>query len=80
MRYYVDFYDAFDGWIRNGLESEKEVQFDDIEKARQYRDKKNAELSEANKKMGEHYGIIDTKTHREVQCTMYKIRGIKWNQ
>jgi hypothetical protein len=70
MRYIVDFYDAFDGWIRRGIEPEEEVQFDDLEKALQYRNKKNAELPDGNKKMGEHYGIIDTMLNREIQCVM----------
>lgn len=67
-RYIVDFYDGFDGWIRAGMEPEPEVCFDDLEKAREYRDAKEAVLDQGNKDFGEHYGIIDTKINQEVEC------------
>ena len=80
MRYIVDFYDMCDGWIRAGIEPEKEVCFDDLQEARRYRDKKNEELPDSNKRAGEHYGIIDTKINREVEHPIFAFGSKKVEQ
>ena len=67
MRYIVDFYDGFDDWIYRG-DAPKDKMFDDIDEARKCRDKKNAELNEANKRFGEHWGVIDTQINHEIEC------------
>jgi len=74
MRYVVDFYDGFDGWIYSGGLAPEENKFDDLEEARKFRDKKNAELDQSNKDFGEHYGIIDTKYNQEVECCQHKLK------
>lgn len=70
MRYRVDYYDIFDGWI--GGISDKPSEFDDPGQAIALRDRKNAELDEANKLAGEHYGVIDLEKDREVDCPTRK--------
>ena len=66
MRYRVDFYDMFDGWIGGTLDDPYE--FDDLSQAIALRDKRNAELDEGNKRIGEHYGVIDLEIRKEVNC------------
>jgi len=70
MRYRVDFYDMFDGWIGGTLDNPNE--FDDLSQAIALRDKRNAELDEANKRADEHYGVIDLETKHEVDCPTEK--------
>lgn len=66
-RYYVDFYDAFDSW-GGTFEFYPERLFDDLDKAKECCIKLQSKLYESNKKMGEHYGVIDGKTKFEVFC------------
>lgn len=67
-RYFVDFYDMIDGWIGRGSH-DPEWQFDDLNKAKAFADKKQDELDQGNKDAGEHYGVIDAETRHEVHCT-----------
>lgn len=62
MRYILSFYDMIDGWIGE-LDSS-----DDLEAMMNERDRRQAGLGEANKAAGEHYGVIDQQTGREVDC------------
>ncbi len=62
MRYVLSFYDMIDGWIGE-LDSS-----DDLEAMMKERDRRQAGLGEANKAAGEHYGVIDQQTGREVDC------------
>lgn len=66
-RYRVDFYDMFDGWIYNYVKY-TENDYDTLEEAINFRDKKNNELPDSNKKSGEHYGVIDLMTREEIFC------------
>lgn len=77
MRYFVDFYDAFDGWIRRGVEPEQEVCFDNLDEAIQYRDERNSELDIENIRMDEHYGVIDNTTKCEIQCPSGELKMSK---
>lgn len=70
MRYRVDSYDMFDGWIGGTLDDPNE--FDDLGQAVALRDKRNGELDEANKLAGEHYGVIDLERGTEVDCPAEK--------
>lgn len=65
-RYYVDFYDMFDGWGGFGFFVDR--LFDDLPDAIILCDRLNGELKEGNKKAGEHYGVIDNLINREVYC------------
>ncbi len=51
-----------DGWIGN-LDCS-----DDLEAMMKERDRRQASLGEENKATGEHYGVIDQQTGREVDC------------
>ncbi len=62
MRYILSFYDMIDGWIGE-LDSS-----DDLETMMKERDRRQARLDEGNKAAGEHYGVIDQQTGREVDC------------
>ncbi len=62
MRYVLSFYDMIDGWIGE-LDSS-----DDLETMMKERDRRQARLDEGNKAAGEHYGVIDQQTGREVDC------------
>lgn len=62
MRYVLSFYDMVDGWIGE-LDSS-----DDLEAMMQERDLRQTGLGEGNKAAGEHYGVIDQQTGREVDC------------
>jgi hypothetical protein len=62
MRYILSFYDMIDGWIGE-LDSS-----DDLEAMIKERDRRQAGLEEGNKAAGEHYGVIDQQTGREVDC------------
>lgn len=62
MRYILSFYDMIDGWIGE-LDSS-----DDLEAMIKERDRRQAGLGEGNKAAGEHYGVIDQQTGREVDC------------
>jgi hypothetical protein len=62
MRYILSFYDMMDGWIGE-LDSS-----DDLEAMMKERDRRQASLGEGNKAAGEHYGVIDQQTGREVDC------------
>ncbi len=62
MRYVLSFYDMIDGWIGE-LDSS-----DDLEAMTKERDRRQAGLGEGNKAAGEHYGVIDQQTGREVDC------------
>lgn len=66
MRYRLDFYDMIDGWCGGTLDDPNE--FDDLNQAMALRDKRNAGLDEANKRAGEHYGVIDLPNGTEVDC------------
>jgi len=70
MRYRLDFYDMFDGWVGGTLDDPNE--FDDLNQAIALRDERNAELDEANKQAGEHYGVIDLPYGTEVDCPLKK--------
>lgn len=77
-RYYVDFYDMIDGWGYFGFFTER--LFDDIDLAIKLCDKLNSELDKSNKECGEHYGVIDKLTNKEIYCGMdekYKMDIIK---
>ena len=67
-RYYVDFYDMFDGWGEFGFFIDR--LFDDLNEAIKLCDKLNSELDKGNKSCGEHYGVIDSDINREVHCGM----------
>lgn len=67
-RYFVDFYDMIDGWCEKGFFNHS-YQFDELAEAKIFTDKKQAELAQGNKDCGEHYGVIDSKSGREVYCT-----------
>lgn len=60
--YFVALYDSFDGWTLPLKE------FDNLEKARRYRDNKNNKLADENKRMGEHYGIFKSDGYLEIEC------------
>jgi hypothetical protein len=51
-----------DGWIGE-LDSS-----DDLEAIMKERDRRQSGLGERNKAAGEHYGVIDQQTGREVDC------------
>ena len=65
-RYYVDFYDIFDGWGEFGFFTDR--LFDELDNAIKLCDKLNDELAKENKACGEHYGVIDSETDREAYC------------
>jgi hypothetical protein len=65
-RYYVDFYDMFDGWGVFGFLSDR--LFGGLDDAIILCDKLNFELDKGNKSCGEHYGVIDGTTNRETHC------------
>jgi hypothetical protein len=65
-RYYVDFYDMFDGWGTFGFFTDR--LFDILDDAIKCCNKLNEELAKGNKVCGEHYGVIDSKTNIEVYC------------
>lgn len=65
-RYYVGFYDMFDGWGIYGFW--KERLFDDLEKAIKCCIKLQDELDDDNKNCGEYFGVIDGDTKGEVYC------------
>ena len=67
-RYVIDFYDMIDGWIL-GWQAFKEWRFNSLEKAKAFALKKQGELDLDNQKCGEHYGVIDLTTGKEVFCT-----------
>ena len=69
-RYYVGFYDAFDGWGSWGFWTER--LFDDLDQAQACAEKLQAELNQQNKDCGEHYGVIDKETGREIHCLRNK--------
>ena len=75
-KYRVDFYDAFDGWC--GIK-EYEFMSWELEKAEEKAKELQAELGEDNKRMGEHWGVINLDMIRmglpffETNCTMYKM-------
>lgn len=69
-RYYVDFYDMIDGWGSFGFFTERLS--DSLLGAIDICDKLNSELDSPNKDCGEHYGVIDDITGREVYCGMDK--------
>lgn len=74
-KYYVDFYDMFDGWGGFGFFPER--LFDDLTLASKLCDELNEKLEEGNKRCGEHYGVIDSTTNREVYCVLdekYKLK------
>jgi hypothetical protein len=63
----VDFYDAFDGW--GGIFGfEPEHAFDDLATAQRKCDELQSELGAPNKRMGEHWGVIDGRSMMEVYC------------
>ena len=63
-RYIVDFYDSFDGWIHW-----PKLETDNLEEAKEFALKMTSSLDKDNRRMGEHYGVIDTKTSVEIYCT-----------
>jgi len=72
-QYYVDFYDAFDGWgglrFVQGIWPER--LFDDLEAARTCKEGLNRTLAIGNKSMGEHYGIISRVLGHEIECNYH---------
>ncbi len=62
MRYVLSFYDMIDGWIVE-LDSSN-----DLVAMMKERDRRQAGLGEGNTSAGEHYGVIDQQTGREVDC------------
>jgi hypothetical protein len=66
-RYLVDFYDMFDGWSHSAEFWGRE--YDDFEEAKIECNNLMNDLDEANKRAGEHYGVIDTTRNLEVYCT-----------
>lgn len=69
-RYRVDFYDMIDGWCAAGLEHSfwPDREFDDLEAAKQKCAELQSDLAQGNKDCGEHYGVIDMNTNREIFC------------
>jgi hypothetical protein len=69
VRYRVDIYDAFDGWGLSGLPpgTDPSNEYDDLEKAKESCIEKMKKSGLPNS-MGEHYGVIDLTTRREVFC------------
>ncbi len=65
-KYYVDFYDMIDRWGELGFFTER--LFDYLNDAIKLCDELNSELDETNKECGEHYGVINIMTGREVYC------------
>ncbi len=74
-RYYVDFYDMFDGWGIFGFFEDR--LFDDLDEAIKLCDELNSELADGNKSCGEHYGVIDNIIGREIHCGIDKKYKIK---
>jgi hypothetical protein len=66
IRYGIDFYDMFDGWI--GMIDQPNNQFESFEVAIIARDRLNDELDDKNKKVGEHYGVFKIGGHVEIDC------------
>lgn len=67
-RYYVDFYDVFDGW--GGVFGfYPDRLFDDLDKAQAKADELQETLNSGNVEMGEHYGVIDGTIGKEIYCT-----------
>lgn len=69
-RYYVGFYDMFDGWGAFGWNPD--LLYDDLEEAKVKALELQDVLPEGNKDCGEHYGVLDSNVGREVYCTMEK--------
>lgn len=65
-RYYVDFYDMFDGWGTFGFFNDR--LFEELDDAIKCCDGLNEELAKGNKACGEHYGVMDSKNNMEVYC------------
>ena len=61
-RYYVDFYDMFDGWGGFGFFADRLS--DDLDEAIKLCDKLNSELDDNNKSCGHHYGVIYSNINR----------------
>jgi hypothetical protein len=70
-KYYIDFYDMIDGWIY-GSTSNPELTYDDIEEAKKKCIELHSGLSTSNIRAGEHYGVKDSLTNKEVYCLEYK--------
>lgn len=76
--FYVDFYDMIDGWGTFGFFPDR--LFGDLDGAIELCNRLNAELPESNKECGEHFGVIDRDTNREIFCGMdehYKIKTVE---
>jgi hypothetical protein len=82
-RYYVDFFDAFDGWghpfdafdLAEGWGEWgrwPECLFDSLDEARACRDRLNASLPEGNRSVGEHWGIHDRTVGHEIECVVQR--------
>jgi hypothetical protein len=69
-RYYVDFYDGFDGWGLFGFFTDR--LFDDLEEAKKCCDNLQAKLNQSSKDFGEHYGVIDKELNMEIYCTQHR--------
>ncbi len=77
-RYYVDYYDMFDGWGLFGFFPERLL--DDLRVASKLCDDLNEKLAEGNKQCGEHFGVIDSLTNREIYCGLdekYKLKIVE---
>lgn len=77
-RFYVDFYDMIDGWGIFGFFPDK--LFDNLDDAIELCNNLNDELPESNKRCGEHFGVIDKNTNREIFCGMderYKMKMVE---
>lgn len=71
-RYYVCFYDGFDGWGTFGFYPQRLFDETELEEAKKLCDELQAKLNQSNKDFGEHYGVIDSKLNMEIYCTQYK--------
>ena len=69
MKYYVNFYDAFDGWGTWGFFPD--CLFDSLEEAKAKCNVLQATLDEGNKNMGEHFGVMVDRggLYVEIYCT-----------
>ena len=67
--YRVDFWDSFDrSWA--GLQHD----FDNLAEAIAACKHMQESLPKSNKECGEHYGVIDLRTNREVYCSLDPVR------
>jgi len=68
MIYRVDFHDMIDGWCLKRIKHAPGCDFDDLQKAIRYARDKQSLLRKENIAAGEHYGVINLETGKEVFC------------